>query len=135
MVARNKRYPQYQLDLAELAGKPDLPRARRADEEGAPLGIHDTTLYDENQGRLGQNLIDLATGKPYDNDSFFEYDGLTIETPVRMIKLPNLDELLEHLVDEGLVDGDEVFDAEIQAIIELDIAAMFEDDSDLEHTF
>lgn len=104
---------EYLVDLAGLAGEPESNRTRRQDEEGSPLGLHDTTLFDEGSSASGE-LYDPMTGEPYKNrDIYTETEGLTVVIPVRVIKV-SLADLLQSLIDNGSVDPDEVLDTDIQ---------------------
>lgn len=76
---------QYQLDLGALAGAPELGW-QEADhfDGGSPLGLHDTTLFDQNGSELGGELYDPATGLRYDNSTYTGFEDLqTLETAQR----------------------------------------------------
>lgn len=68
---------QYQVDIDGLAGEPVFDSEPRTDEEASVLGLHYSTLFDEDEDRGGE-LVDPATGERYDNSTYPEIDGLTV---------------------------------------------------------
>lgn len=80
---------QYQADKAGLAGVPDRTW-REGDhyDHGSPLGLHDTTLFDQGESAAGSST-DEATGESYGK-------------PVRSIA-PILSEVID--IDEVIEDG------------------------------
>lgn len=70
--------PQYQFDNSGLAGKPVEGWQRNDhDANGAPLGLHDETLYDQDEDRAG-NLHNLATGNRFDNSTYTGQEDLGV---------------------------------------------------------
>jgi hypothetical protein len=60
---------QYLLDIARLGGEPDSGWMNdEGHDSGSPLGLHDTTLFDENESQAGDQY-DPATGEKYDNST------------------------------------------------------------------
>jgi hypothetical protein len=77
MAINPNRY-QYQFDSEGLAGPPDFNwRENIYDEEGSPLGLHFSNLFDQNEDGSGE-VYDLATGEKIDNATETSIDGLRI---------------------------------------------------------
>lgn len=70
---------QYQADIEGLAGEPDLVwLTEEGHDGGSPLGLHDVTLFDQDESRLGGDVYDLATGDLIDNSTSDNTGELTI---------------------------------------------------------
>ena len=69
----------YQLDTEGLAGEPVFLPAEesRQDDDGHLLGLHFSTLFDQDEDEAGE-LVDMSTGRPYDNSTFLAVDGLSV---------------------------------------------------------
>jgi len=67
------------MDIDGLAGEPD-PNWRIADhyDNGSPLGLHFSTLYDQDTDESGERY-DLATGLPYRNSGENDLLGLHVD--------------------------------------------------------
>jgi hypothetical protein len=117
---------QYLLDLGRLAGAPEqtLDEAR-SDEVSSPLGLHDTTLFDEGASAAGA-LYDEADGREYrEQDNSDVYDGLSVFEEPRSIRLPYFDDVLVAVHrDGGLTDEelDEALDPDVLAELEAEAA-------------
>ena len=92
--------PQYQSDLEGLAGEPDKKWVKYDGHDGgAPLGLHDETLFDQNETELGGELIDPATGRKIDNSTDRVIESYIHVDPVK-IYYEEDDDLLQAVTGE-----------------------------------
>jgi hypothetical protein len=79
MAIENKP-AQFIFDNEGLAGPPVFGWKKHNYDGGANLELHFSNLFDQDMDESGE-LVDHATGIPYDNSTYTGLEGLTIIEP------------------------------------------------------
>lgn len=95
---------QYIVDRLDLIGKPDPDSDWHEIEQfdgGTPVDLHFSTLYDEPEDQSGE-LVDLATGEKYHNDSTAG-EGIGVISAREAAKISKVEPEVDEVVDRNLL--------------------------------